>query len=385
LSLFNDDYGFVWTVSIDGRQQNEVVKEEWEIYSARWSRLGDVIYYLVYQDQTTDIRKITVSADTGKPLGKPVPILEGHQIGTYITLANDGKHLCYTREIYSSNVWLASRKGSGKSQKVDVKPLTTGTQITMAPTFSPDGKFIAYGRGNYPMEIFVVPAEGGPSQQITFMDSWSGGPAWSPDGKEIAFASNQDGAPRIWKISAAGGTPQVLAKTDGTWPSWAPGPKILFQTYSGMHLMACDPEKGDVTELLKTDSEWEWFYPTWSPDRKRIAIRLEKGPETEAGIFILPSDGSARRMIRKGRAVPINWSSDGNILYASEPASGGINILSISPENGQEEVLFTIPLSREIGRLKLRPHTVDGRRFVFEGRKIQSDVWLMENFDPEVK
>jgi serine/threonine protein kinase len=384
LSMYDDDDNYsIWTVSVDGRYQNETLNNTYA-YSPRWSPRGDAIYYLLEGDQTTDLLKVAISPDTGKPLRAPVPVLEGHQLGDFITITNDGKSMACTREIYYSNLWLVSLEGSGESQKVNIAPLTAGTMLTMAPSFSPDGRSIAYGRGKSTMDIFIIPAQGGPSQQLTFLNAWSICPVWSPDGKEIAFASSQGGS-KIWSVSASGGTPKPLAKAEGMWPAWAPGSKILFQTSPRMNLMAYNPDKEEMTTIFKTDSEWQMLFPAWSLDGRQVAVQYKKGPETGPGIWILSVDGSPERRLWKGLALPIYWSPDGRILYASKLVSGKIIILTISTENGREAVVFTIPLSREIGRPILRPHTVDGRRFVFEARKSQSDIWVVENFDPDIK
>jgi serine/threonine protein kinase len=387
LCMYNDNDSYsIWTVTADGSRQNKIIEDpiNW-VGSARWSPRGDAFYYLHGREQTTDIRKILISPDTGKPSRSPSSILEGHEVGEYFTLTKDGKNLAYTRETSSSNLWLASLEGSGKNQKVNLKPLTTGTLTTMIPNFSPDGKLVAYasGSGNT-SNIYIMPAEGGPSQQITFMNSWNGGPVWSPDGKEIAFVSNQGGTTKIWKVSAAGGKPRQFDKTEGYWPTWAPGRKILHQTPSGSNLKVLDPVTGEATALLKTDSAGGIFWPTWSPDGKRIAVRWKKGPETGSGIWVLSFDDSSEVILRKGNATPISWSADGKWVYAWEAVSGACNILAISSESGQAELLSTLPLSSDIGTV-FRFHTVDGKRFIFSGRKSQSDVWVIENFDPEIK
>jgi len=150
--------------------------------------------------------------------------------------------------------------------------------------------------------------------------------------------------------------------------------------------MALDPATGEVASVFKAAEDWQMLFPAWSQDGKSIAAHYKKGAETRPGIHILSADGSTERLLWNGPAIPSGWSPDGKWLFASEPVSGGLNILAINPRDGRGEVLFTIALDREIGGSgSMRAHTVDGRRFVFEGRKILSDVWMMENFDPEVK
>jgi serine/threonine-protein kinase len=387
LSMYDDnDNCSIWTVSADGRQKNKIVENPQKWFgSSRWSPRGDAIYYVREQDPTTDIWKIPMSPDTGRPSKAGVPVFEGHQIGDYFTLTNDAKSLAYTREVWHSNLWLITVEGSGKGQRVDIRQLTAGTQLSMAPSFSPDGKLVAYGRGSNTMEIFVMPAGGGPSQQLTFMNSWNYCPVWSPDGTEIAFASSSGDVSRIWKVSASGGTPRQFAKAEGSFPAWAPGPRILFQVNNGTNLMALDQAAGEAASIFKTDTAGGMLYPVWSPEGKRVALRTKGGTDDVPSIRLLNLEDSSEVVLLKGGALPFGWSPDGKLIYSWELISGGGKVLTISPETGRTDVLFTLPMSPEIGYLVLRPHTVDGKHFVFEGRRTQADVWVIENFDPDIK
>ena len=387
LTMYDDNERCsIWTVTVDGSRQNKIVDDpKNHLGVARWSPRADAVYYVHRTERTPDIWKIPVSPITGKPTKPPSLILEGHLIGVSFTLTNDGKNLAYTRGTQFSNLWLVSLEGSGESKKVDIKQLTTGTLTTMVPSFSSDGKLIAFARGKNTLDIYVMPAEGGPAQQLTFMDSRNEGPVWSPDGKEICFFSDQGGTARIWKVSAAGGKPSPFERANGLWPAWDPGPKIIYQTPSGTNLMVLDPATGEAIPFLKEDSAGSMTWPAWSPDGRRIAVRWTKGPETGDGTWVLSLDGSSEVLLRKGTVTPVNWSADGKRVYVWEAILGGGNFLAISPETGVAEVLFNLKLTPEMGAIQLRPHTVDGRRFVFSARKSLSDVWVMENFDPEIK
>lgn len=67
---------------------------------------------------------------------------------------------------------------------------------------SPDGASIAF---SYMGNIYTVPSVGGEAKQLTTNESYDGTPLWSPDGTELAFASNREGSMNVFVMSAQGG------------------------------------------------------------------------------------------------------------------------------------------------------------------------------------
>lgn len=100
------------------------------------------------------------------------------------------------------------------------------------PTWSPDGDNLAIASnrsGNF--DIWIVPASGGPATQLTSDPSIELASSWSPDGSLIAFDSTRSGNQDIWVIPASGGTATQITSDLGsdTCPSWSPdGSKIAF-------------------------------------------------------------------------------------------------------------------------------------------------------------
>src|SRR6266571_2209597 len=79
-----------------------------------------------------------------------------------------------------------------------------------APQLSPDGKWIAYDASTPDLAanasrsaILLIPSNGGPSKQITDGKKRDNSPAWSPDGKTIAYISNSDGDDQIYLYDVA--------------------------------------------------------------------------------------------------------------------------------------------------------------------------------------
>jgi len=113
-----------------------------------------------------------------------------------------------------------------------VRKITDGQAEAQAPAWSPDGRLIAFelvvgGR----FDIYSVHSDGTHLKQLTrFGDSqW---PMWSPTGDKIAFNRSHGAArPGVWIMNTDGSRPHLLTgKWDSGVPgSWEPGPKVTFQ------------------------------------------------------------------------------------------------------------------------------------------------------------
>jgi dipeptidyl aminopeptidase/acylaminoacyl peptidase len=108
-----------------------------------------------------------------------------------------------------------------------------------APTISPDGNRVAYTVTRYDVEanrgnsdIWVVPFAGGEAVRMTSSPGTDAQPAWSPDGKWLAFVSTRGGSgPQIYLLPANGGEAKPLTSVAGgaSSPAWSrDGSQILF-------------------------------------------------------------------------------------------------------------------------------------------------------------
>ena len=231
--------------------------------------------------------------------------------------------------------------------------------------------------------IYVMPIEGGDIKQITFFNSLNTSPVWSPDGKEIAFGSNEGGVPRVWKVNAQGVTPYQFAKSKlsaSRYLSWSPQPDILYHRPGNRNFHFLNPKTGEETPLIKDDSVGWAFEPQFSPDGKKVAVAWNRSPSH--GLWVIFLEDSSEKPLKEGWLYPLGWSDDGEWIHAIVRKSGKEEYMKIELKSGQVEELPVIAFKID-GESKHK--IINEKPEIFVDDKTLSDVWLVENFDPEIK
>jgi Tol biopolymer transport system component len=392
----NEEHFTLWTITTDGSTQQTVVEDDDELSSPLWSHGGNTIFYFRMGAYLKELWKIPVSAETGKAIKSASLVLPNLQAGSYFSITVDGTKLLYTQGLQFANLWQVTVDGSGKDQKVKIKQLTRGTLWNKNPSISPDGSLVAFMRGDVKKSnIYVMPIEGGSPKQITFLNSLNDGPVWSPDGKEIAYGSNEGGEFKVWKVNAQGGRPFQFVRGQLSGSSrilaWFPGENILYLSPDKRNLFILNPDTEEDNPLLHDDSVGWVSSPRYSPDAQKVAIywfRPSTSYDGLNGLWIIPLEDSSQAFYLAEDARPIGWSADGSWIYATERMARMLKILKVSIKGNQTQTVLTMPFPLEKGFPLIYEQvsmTADEKKFVFSVARSHSDVWMVENFNTEMK
>jgi Tol biopolymer transport system component len=187
----------------------------------------------------------------------------------------------------------------------------------MHPAWSPNGRFIAFwGMGRTPggsnlssaRDLWIVPAEGGSPWRITDDPHVDWCPQWSPDGSFVYFVSNRGGSMNLWRMpmdpvsAKARGRPEAVttpAGYVGRTRMAATGEHLVFEsrvTTSNVHRAAFDPVKAALGDAQPVTSGSRSF--RWADESPDGRhLVLGTGYLQQEDLFISAADGSGLRQL----------------------------------------------------------------------------------------
>jgi len=221
----------------------------------------------------------------------------------HASLSPDGRRLLFVSEVNGSrDVWLADADGQNPV------PLTDDPGLEDQPAWSPDGRQIAYAA--FPKEgggfdLWLVNVDGSGRRRLTTTPANEIFPAWNPNGEQIAYVTDANGNFDLYAIDVRDGrtTPLVVSPDHEARPAWSPdGTKLAFTRWpargraSDATLWVANADGTAPIEL--TAAPAPATNAAWSPDGRQIAFQHRAGTAWELWTLALPGDISGARRLR---------------------------------------------------------------------------------------
>ena len=273
------------------------------------------------------------------------------------SLSPDGSTVAYSARVNGSWDIYSQRVGGRNATPV----MNDRQRDEGGVAYSPDGSLIAFHESDDVGGIFVAGATGESVRRVT---DFGFHPAWSPDGKRIAFGTEEivDPAARLgdstlYVADAAGGSLRKLVEGDGAQPSWSPsGQRIVYWSNTGgqrdIYSVAAT---GGPRVAVTQDSAIDWS-PAWSPDGRFIYFSSDRGGAMNLWrIAVEQSSGRALAGpqavtggVQAGAALP-RLSKDGaRLAFRSRVASVNPVAIPFDPSTRRAGVPFLLDTQNNV-------------------------------------
>jgi len=258
------------------------------------------------------------AASSGAPLAKTRPRLMLAAVAVMLVAA-------------AAAGWFFLRPASKPLPPMQSVPLTTYTGGQGHATFSPDGSQVAFnwtGEKGDNLDIYVKLVEGGTPLRLTTSHEPAVSPAWSPDGRQIAFLR----VGGVYSISPLGGPERKLTDARVDSMAWMPDSQSLMvssaksagELHSIFQLSLRSGEMRQVSSPPPQANPGDGDYtPAVSPDGRTLAFLRRVRADTD--VYVQPlAGGPARRLTQRSQQRRgLVWAGNREVLFCNDTGTSG--------------------------------------------------------------
>jgi Tol biopolymer transport system component/tRNA A-37 threonylcarbamoyl transferase component Bud32 len=300
--------------------------------------------------------------------------------------------------LVAGGAWIVGRRTPPPGAPRFVNPIhvTTTEGVEEFPAWSPDGRMLAYATsssGNATnsraWDIWVVQAGGGaPVNRTADHEGRDLFPSWSPDGSQIAFWSDRDGGGCYVMPALAGAARRVAAASlvDPNPPQWSDDGQSLgcvSRTGEAVQLDVFALANGQPVERLALPGAGGRMFVTRSRDGGRVALVAASsglGADLTALWTLDTATGRSRQLTDgQSKVWSPQWTADGRTLFYVAPQGATLDLWQQRLDAGGGPDGPPVPLTTAIG-MRNAALSPDGRHLAYsQGRKV-ANIWRVPLF-----
>jgi len=335
----------LWEVGRDGKNAHAMLAD-WPLKATACcgSWTADGKYYVFQAGQTISSTNLVVTSLWALPESEshtntaPMQITTGPMSFGSAFPARDNK------KIWAIGVQPTVEVVKYEAKKKQFVPLIAGLSATDVD-YSNDGRWIAYvaiPEGT----LWRARADGSERLQLTSDSERAALPHWSPDGKQIAYASTKAGG--AWKLSLVsvnGGDAHEMLPETGSQidANWSPdGERLMFGEYNrdqnGLKIRTLNFKTHEITTIPGSDG---LFSPRWSPDGKYVAALSPLGTDLMLFEFKTQKWITWLKEPAGSFSYPA-WSADSQYLYFDDFVTGAEAIRRVKIGSSEAGMVFEL-------------------------------------------
>lgn len=366
----------LWLVDAEGGRPRPLTRESATDISPVWSADGRYVIFTSSREGTQALWRVPSEGGVAERL----------TIGTGpegdASLSRDGSRVVYSTYLNDYDIVLVNLATRDRS-------LIETRLYESAPAFAPDGSAVAYtsSRPGGRMDLWLQPLSdgrpSGPLRQLTDLPGTVNTPAFSPDGRWVAFKHELEGRVGIWVTGASGGLPQRFTGDAVTarHPAWSPEGNALAYVVEGgarSHVWVAPVRDGrpagrarPITSGNTTDQA-----PDWSPDGRTIAY-VSRG-DLDAIRVVPPAGGGSRLIARRTGVGRLRWAKGTGWLWFSATSPRGVaQLWKVPPDGGEPVAAASDDMFAEAVAAGDFELSSDGRLLAYTRQQTRGDIWLV--------
>lgn len=302
----------------------------------------------------------------------PVQLTTGTGPDAYPSVSRDGQ-IAFLNSRARNSLLLHSLVDGANTE------LLTDSSRLWAPAFSPDGKEIAYARdepdGSW--HLWIIPARGGTARQLTSGKVPEIYPRYTPDGTAIVFNSWGSEPLGLWRVPVSGGPPKPLigptsasdayadVSPDGKWIAFTRVENKISRLY-----VASIQGGGTLRRVLESSAT----VPRWSPNGEWISFSPNRS--FTSGVFIVHPDGTGLQRLSDTGGWAVWWPDGEHLGFQTEDAEGSEQIRVLTIKTGELRVVSGLHF---VGTNFPFDVSRDGKWLITTNYQHLSDeIWLLE-------